>query len=238
MICGIARRFCGKQVGIYKVIQYIGAGRYGVCFLAEVNGETVILKRFKAQLFRRNHHQNFLEIPILSQLDHAGIPKLLVIVNEKNFYGPILEQKSGNTLESMLFKQKYQFNQREIWQIGIQLIAIIKYLHEKGIVHRDIRIPNVLVNGNVVSLVDYGLARWEDGKRYTRDIDFSFFGDVLLYLLYSSYKKEKRQSRPWFEELSLSFAQRDFLKRLLKLAEPYQNIDDIARDFRIMFAPD
>jgi len=74
----------------------------------------------------------------------------------------VLEQKPGFTVETMLFKQKYIFKKSEIFNIGSQLIAIIKYLHEKEIVHRDLRIPNVLINNNKVSLVDFGLARWVD----------------------------------------------------------------------------
>jgi serine/threonine-protein kinase len=238
MIFGKPGQYCGKQIGSYKIIQHIGEGRYGVCFLAEDNGRRLILKKLKPHIFKRDSHKNTLEINILLELCHPGIPKLLGIVNEKDFYGPVLELKCGDTIESMLFKQKHRFSDFEIFIIGKQLIEIIEYLHEKGIVHRDIRIPNVLVNNNMVSLVDFGLARREDHRRYTRDIDFAFLGDFLLYLLYSTDKKEKYKNRPWYQELSLSPAQQVFLKRLLKLAAPYQDIGEIAGDFQAAFADD
>jgi serine/threonine protein kinase len=235
---GMPRKYRGQQIGNYKIIQCIGEGRYGICFLAEDHrGRRLILKKLKLGFFNRNSPKNTSEIKILSELCHPGIPKLFGIVNEKGFYGPVLELKCGDTVEYMLFKQKHRFSNSEIFNTGKQLIEIIKYLHEKGIVHRDIRIPNVLVNGGMVSLVDFGLARWEDRKRYTRDIDFSYLGDFLLYLLYSAYQKKKHQkNRPWYEELSLSPAQQAFLKRLLKLAAPYGNIDEIAGDFQAAFA--
>lgn len=234
----IARRYCGKQIANYKIIQSIGEGRYGVCFLAEDNGRRLILKKIKPRIFKRNNDHDALEIEVLSELCHPGIPKLLDVVNEKGFYGPVLELKSGDTIEVMLFKQKHRFSNPEIFNTGKQLIEIIKYLHDRGIVHRDIRIPNVLVDDGIVFLVDFGLARREDNKHYTRDIDFSYFGDFLLYLLYSSFKKEKHQSRPWYEELLLTSDQQMFLKRLLKLAKPFQNIDEIANDFQRVFAGD
>lgn len=62
--------------------------------------------------------------------------------------------------------------------------------------------------------------------------------DVLIYLLYSTYKKEKSKSHPWYEELLLSVGQQLFLKRLLKLAKPYQNIDVIIQDLRTAFICD
>jgi serine/threonine protein kinase len=238
MIFDKANRFCGKQIGNYKIIKCIGEGRYGVCFLAETNGERVIIKRYKSHIFRRNNGKNLYETQILSHLCHQGIPKFLDIINEKNFYGLVMEEKGGDTIETMLFKERHAFTNGEIANIGRQLIGIVQHLHEKGIVHRDIRIPNVLVYDDRVSLVDFGLARWEDNKRYTRDIDFSYFGDLLLYLLYSSFKKIKRKSQPWYEELLLQNDQKWHLRRLLKLAEPFRDIDEVAHDFQRAFIED
>jgi serine/threonine-protein kinase len=235
MIFAKTDKYCGKQIGNYKLIGCIGEGRYGVCFLAETKGERVILKRYKPHIFKRNKGKNAYETQILSQLYHQGVPKLLGIINEKGFHGLVLEPKDGVTIENMLFKQRHVFTDYEILNIGKQLIGILKHLHENGVIHRDIRIPNVLINEDRVSLVDFGLARWEDNKRYTRDIDFSFFGDLLLYHLYSSYKKTGHKSRPWYEELLLSANQKMFLKRLLKLAEPFHDIDEVAHDFQTFF---
>ncbi len=235
MIFGNLNQYRGKPIGDYIIIQGIGEGRYGVCFLAEIDGERVVLKRFKPHPFQRNSEKNFYETQILSQLCHPGIPKLLAVINERDFYGLVLEKKDGAPIETMLFKQRHVFTGHEIFNIGRQLIEIIQYLHTQGIVHRDIRIPNVLIDGDTVSLVDFGLARWEDDKRYTRDIDFSYLGDLLLYLLYSSYRKTKRKSRPWYEELSLTSQQQLFLKRLLKLEKPFQEIDQVFDDFNSVF---
>lgn len=235
-IFDISGKSRGWQIGSYTIIRCIGEGRYGICFLAEENGRQLILKKLKLHILKRNRDKNAVEIEILSKLCHPGIPKLLGVVNEKGFYGPVLEHKSGDTIESMLFKQKHRFTSLEICNIGKQLIEIIKYLHENGVIHRDIRIPNVIVQDGMVSLVDFGLARWEDHPRYTREMDFSFLGDFLLYLFYSTYEKEKhKKNRPWYEELSLPKAQQMFLKRLLRLAPPYQDIDEIAGDFQLAF---
>ncbi len=138
----------------------------------------------------------------------------------------------------LLFKYQHKFTNPEVLNVGNQLIGIIKYLHAKGIVHRDIRIPNVLISRDTISLVDFGLARWMDNKRYTRDIDFSYLGDFLLYLLYSTYQKVKPHSRPWYEELQLTSEQKLFLKKLLKIEAAYSDVDQIARDFQKVFPGD
>ena len=109
-------------------------------------------------------------------------------------------------------------------------------MHGKGIVHRDIRIPNVLIDGENVFLIDFGLARWADGERYRYDTDYSYLGDFLLYLLYSSYEPKSRPAKgPWYEELSLDGRQKSFIKKLFGMEPPYKGMDQIKEDFIAAF---
>ena len=227
------KKYCGKEYGKFTIIKSVGEGRYGMCFLAHsIDGTPVIIKRFKASIFKKNKEKNPYEAAILSQLKHNSIPELLGVINVKGFYGFVLEYKPGYTFKELLFKYNYKFTMAEFFNIGIQLIKIIKYIHKKGVVHRDIRIPNVLIDMEEVYLIDFGLARYEDNDKYTYDLDFSYLGDFLLYLLYSSYEiKQNHKKLPWYKELALKANQEFFLKRLLGLEIPYKNIDDIERDF-------
>lgn len=229
-------RYIGRQYGDYTILGLAGEGRYGVCYTARsAEGAQVIVKRFKPSMLRKNREKNAFEAVILSQLRHDAIPELLGVISEKEFYGFILEQKPGVTVQSLLFEKKHRFTGPEIYSIGIQLIGIIQYLHINGVVHRDIRIPNVLIDGGRVCLIDFGLARWADGERYRYDVDFSFLGDFLLFLLYSSFVPHA-SGLPWHRELPLTCEQKTFLKRLLRLEQPYENIAAVKRDFIRAFA--
>ncbi|MDA8229077.1 MAG: protein kinase family protein [Desulfitobacterium hafniense] len=234
-----AKRYSGKQLDRYTIEGPIGEGRYGMCFLAKsASGNMVVIKQFKPGIFKRNSQKNIYEAIILSKLKDKRIPELLGVINQKGFYGFILEFKHGNTLKDLLYKYNHKFTSEEFFDTGIQLIKIIRYLHENGVVHRDIRIPNVLINNGEVYLIDFGLARWADNNQYSYDLDFSYLGDLLLYLLYSSYeKKEKYKNLPWYKELSLTCEQKLFLKRLLGLEAVYKNICDIETDFVNAFKP-
>ncbi|OJU08023.1 MAG: serine/threonine protein kinase [Clostridiales bacterium 43-6] len=226
------KNYIGKQYGDYTLLKLIGEGRYGLCFLAQSHsGIPVVIKRFKPRIFKKNKDKNMFEAVILSQLHHQSIPELLGVINEKSFYGFVLEQKHGDTVQSLLFKKKHRFTSKEIYLIGYQLINIIQYLHGHGVVHRDIRIPNVIINSDKVYLVDFGLARWADNSCYKYDVDYSYLGDFLLYLIYSSFKKQKMKRTPWYDELSLTNDQMLFLKRLLRLTDPYESINEIKKDF-------
>jgi len=230
-------RYIGKQFGSYTISALIGQGRYGICFLAlSETGQTVVIKKFKSSMFKKNAAKNEHEAVILSQLSDGRIPDLLGVINDKNFYGFVLELKPGFTVKEMLFKQFYVFSAEEIFNIGLKLIEIIKYLHANGVVHRDIRTPNVLIDQNEVYLVDFGLARWSNSDQYPYDLDFSYLGDFLLYLLYSSFETTKNNKNlPWFEELDLTLEQKSFLKKLLGLKRTYATIEAIEIEFIRLF---
>ncbi|MBU3217031.1 hypothetical protein LL033_02385 [Clostridium estertheticum] len=87
-----------------------------------------------------------------------------------------------------------------------------------------------------VYLIDFGLARWADNNKYPYDLDFSYLGEFLLFLLYSSFEtKEKHKKLPWYKELNLTNKQKLFLKKLLGLEKVYENIEDIKMDFTNVF---
>lgn len=226
-------KYTGKRYGRYTIERPIGEGRYGLCFLAKSDlGQKVVIKKFKTGLFKKKSEKSVYEAVLLSKLKDKRVPEFLGVINEKGFYGFILEFKNGVTAEDMLFKYKHKFSPKELFNIGVKLIRIIKYLHQNGVVHRDIRIPNVLIDNSNVYLIDFGLARWSDRNQYPCNLDFSYLGDFLLYLLYSSFeRKDKYKELPWYKELTLTDKQKLFLKRLLGLEMLYENIDNIERDF-------
>jgi len=229
-------KYSGRQYGAYIIEKAVGEGRYGICFRAHSNcGLQVIIKRFKPTLIKKYVEKNTAEAVILSQVNNTAIPKFLGVINEKDFYGYIFEQKPGDTVQALLFKQKHHFTREEIYRTVSQLIDIMCYLHDKGIIHGDIRPPNVLINDDTIYLIDFGLSRRVSFTHGTYSVDFSYLGDFLLYLLYSSYKPQKWRKRAWYDELDLSPAQKMFIKRLLQLEEPFVNVEEVKDDFRRAF---
>jgi len=230
-------KYSDKRFGKYIIERPICEGRYGLCFLARTDrGDKVVIKKFKRSIFKKQSERNEYEAVILSKLKDTRIPEFLGVINQKGFYGFVLEFKHGCTVKDLIFKYKHKFTIKEFFNIGTQLIKIIKYIHGNGVIHRDIRIPNVLIDQEEVYLLDFGLARFADNSKYPYDLDFSYLGDFLLYLLYSSFEiKEKHTKSPWYKELALTSTQRLFLKKLLGLELTYENIDDIETDFIKVF---
>lgn len=235
MILGICKIKKIEKLSGYKILRKLGEGRYGVCYIARLNHRQVVIKEVKRQFLSKYSGRADYEAAILSKLDHNAIPKLIHTIVKSDFKGIIIEEKPGLTVESLLFKKYHIFSEGEIHSIGMQLIKIVKYLHRNGIVHRDIRIPNVLVNEGTVFLIDFGLARFSDDKKYRKDIDFSYLGDFLLYLIYSTAKLKKGTKLPWYDELLISSDKKLFLKRLLRIEKPFNTIEEVEVDFVNLF---
>ncbi|MDS0524857.1 protein kinase [Clostridium sp. SHJSY1] len=221
----------GALIRNYKILEKVGEGRYGVSYLVALDDDEFILKTLKPKSMKKSGHKIIFEEEILSSLDHLSIPRIIDTIKEDDIYAYVLEYKSGKTIEEMIFGDGYRFTPCEIHKIGLKMISIVKYLHEKNIVHRDIRIPNVIMDNEEVYLIDFGLARFVNNKRYIPSVDFSYLGQFFLHLYYSSFEKTSIKSKPWHEELVLSEEEMIFLKKLLGIEKRYENIYDVERDF-------
>jgi serine/threonine protein kinase len=76
----------------------------------------------------------------------------------------------GPSLETLFQFCDGRFTEKTIFMIGLQIIARLEYIHNKGFIYRDIKPNNFLIgresrNENVVHLIDFGLAkRFRDPK--------------------------------------------------------------------------
>lgn len=186
-------------------------------------------------MLRKNKEANHYEAVILSGLKHPAIPELLGVVNNRQGYYYVLEYKEGFTLEQWLFTKKKVFNSEEIYRIGSQLFEVLEYLHSRNVVHGDISAANVTDDGKRISLLDFGLARYADGRNIRFSLDYARAANLLLYLLYSGY--EGKGDQPWHEELPLSGEQKEFLKKLLEPEEKFKDTGEVRRAFIKLFCP-
>lgn len=228
--------FPGQYFEGFRIVKIIGEGRYGICYLVTDGKDLQIFKQLKKKIYQANPEKAHYEEEVLKALKHESIPRFIRKIDDVHSTGYILEYKQGITVENLIFNQKHVFSRNEIYDIGNQLIDILKYLHQKGVVHRDIRVPNTLFSDNHIYLVDFGLARWIDNKKYKADIDFSYLGDFLLHLYYTSFTDKPKKSKPWYEELVLSSKELLFLKKLMGIEQRYKNITEVERGFEEIFA--
>jgi serine/threonine protein kinase len=107
-----------------------------------------------------------LESEILRRINHPQVPEFVEAFSIDDVHYIVQEYKEGLPLSSLL-DSGHLFSEAEVKRIVLQLLSILSYLHcppqkENAVVHRDLRLSNLLLNGDKVYLLDFGFARFLD----------------------------------------------------------------------------
>lgn len=222
----------GEKILHYKIQKIIGQGRFGIAYLAiDKDHKKVVIKQLKKNMLKKVKDKVKFEKDILIKLNDDRFPKFIGQFKDEKRDGYILEYKEGKTFEEIIYKDKVVFNKYEIYNIASQLVSIIKVLYENSIIHKDIRVSNVIMqeNNNIV-LIDFGLARYINESKYKKEEDFWYLADFLIHLHYSAYDKKTLKDKPWYTELDLIEEERIFLKKLMKIEGTYEDIYEVEAD--------
>ena len=102
------------------------------------------------------------EVAILQQLSHPNIVKLHKMEESERHFGIVLEYASGGELFDYILNHRY-LKDNAARRLFAQLVSGVGYLHKKGIVHRDLKLENLLLdrNRNII-ITDFGFANTFD----------------------------------------------------------------------------
>ena len=156
----------------YKLIDYLGQGGMSLVYRAiDIRtGHSVAIKILKSEY---NNDIEFLErfqreAHAAGRMSHHNIVNLLDVGTEGEFRYLVLEYINGNTLKDII-KEKGALNPNTAIQITIRILSALEHAHENGIIHRDIKPQNVLVNTNGhIKVADFGIARITNTKTISK----------------------------------------------------------------------
>ena len=95
----------------------------------------------------------------MKNLRHNSIVKILETVETEKYILIIMENVSGGDLLSFV-KKRTKLNEKTAKIIFKQLILAIKYIHSRNIIHRDIKLDNILIDlNNNIKLCDFGVGK-------------------------------------------------------------------------------
>lgn len=98
------------------------------------------------------------EINILRELSHPNIVRLHEMSETDKYIGIVLEYASGGELFDYILLHRY-LKDNAARKLFAQLISGVGYLHKKGIVHRDLKLENLLLDRNKnIIITDFGFA--------------------------------------------------------------------------------
>ncbi|MBN1818554.1 MAG: serine/threonine protein kinase [Sedimentisphaerales bacterium] len=152
-----------NQIPGYKVLGKLGSGAMAVVYKAvqlsldRTVAIKVLPKRFteKPDYVRRF----FKEGKIAAKMNHNNIVQAIDVGEAGGLYYFVMEYVEGKTLYDDLSQGKI-FSETEALDIIIQLARALAHAHAQGLIHRDVKPKNIMINNdNVVKLADMGLAR-------------------------------------------------------------------------------
>ncbi|WP_096602533.1 protein kinase domain-containing protein [Calothrix sp. NIES-2100] len=168
-------RMCGSQERFrdrYEIIKILGRGGFGITFLAKnavLPGKPLcVIKQLCPQVtsiksWERACQRFEKEARALGQLgNHPQIPMLLDYFEVKGEFYLVQEYVRGYTLGREVRKSGVK-NEAAVKQFLQELLPVLKYLHQHGVIHRDIKPHNLLrcEEDQRVVLIDFGAVKEE-----------------------------------------------------------------------------
>lgn len=154
-----------QPVQDYQKVNRIGEGTYGYVYRA-IHRQTNQIVALKRIILHNEQQDGFpltsiREVNTLRQCSHPNIVKLIdVVVGNNRDAVFLLFEYCENDLSAILKAYKQSFREGEVKQLILQLLSAVQYLHSRWIIHRDIKLSNLLYTSRGrLKLADFGLAR-------------------------------------------------------------------------------
>ncbi|XP_075348112.1 serine/threonine-protein kinase Nek5 [Mycteria americana] len=149
----------------YEIIKKIGEGSFGKIFLAKgkADNEQCVIKEInltKVPVKEKEASQK--EVILLAKMKHANIVTFYASLQEKNKLYIVMEYCDGGDLMKRINMQHgVLFDEAQILSWFVQISLGLKHIHDKMILHRDVKAQNIFLsnNGKVAKLGDFGIAR-------------------------------------------------------------------------------
>ncbi len=162
----------GKTVGNYRFEEKIGEGGVGEVYRATdtVLNRTVAIKALRSDLSTQSKVLTRFrsEAQVLARFNHTNIATLYTMVVNDDGIWMVMEHVEGQTFTEII-KQSGPMPANRAVPWFQQALDGIGYAHEHGVIHRDIKGSNIMLNTNgVVKVMDFGIARALGSSRLTR----------------------------------------------------------------------
>ena len=143
-----------KKIKEYLLLNEIGRGSFGKVYeaLSEKTNKLYAIKALASENFKNPRVMDQLkkELKILFSFNHQNIIKIIGVEKTINNVYLILEYCNGGTLLDYItyYKKTYNKNLPEeiIQKMMKQIIEGLKYMHSNNVIHRDIKLENILIN--------------------------------------------------------------------------------------------
>lgn len=180
-----------ESLAHFRIIEPLGEGGMGVVYRAidTRDGKAVALKVLSHQsLLDEEIKRRFLrEASAGARLMHPNIVKIYEVGEEEGEHFISMELVEGRNLQQII--KDGPMAPEQVVRVGIEVGEALREAHKAGIVHRDIKAPNIMLTpGGDVKVMDFGLAKIQNASMLTRE------GELLGTITYMSPEQASGES--------------------------------------------
>ncbi|XP_046809348.1 uncharacterized protein LOC111687054 isoform X2 [Lucilia cuprina] len=156
------------RVGCYDLEKTIGKGNFAVVKLASniITKTKVAIKIIDKTCLNEEYlAKTYREISILKKLRHRHITRLYEVMQSETMIYLVTEYAPNGEIFDHLVENG-RMKEPEAARVFTQLVFAVDYCHSKGVVHRDLKAENVLLDKDMnIKLADFGFSnRYEEGN--------------------------------------------------------------------------
>jgi len=156
----------GDKIDNYEILQVLGEGSFGYVAKAKsrLNHKIYAIKQLNFSNAQKKKEIDLVEneVAILKNMEHPLITKYYKSFKEGNCLYIVMEFMDNGDLGELIKGHKTlnkPIDEERLWNIFIQALTSLEFVHSKGIIHRDIKPANLFVsNDGTIKLGDFGVA--------------------------------------------------------------------------------
>ena len=218
-----------SSLALYEEIKKLGQGGFGTVYLFKhsIKKEDVAIKFIDFDSLNSTEDVNrvYSEMVVLRGLKHPNIVQLHDAFNTNDKVCLVMEYCSGGELSQYL-EAKGKLEESEVYNIACQMIEAIRYCHNSKVVHRDLKLENILFSNetrSLIKIVDFGISGIFGPNNKGERSD----AGSLLYLAPEVLSGEDNRANPALDVWSLGC----ILYNLLTASYPFdgQSREEIAK---------
>lgn len=150
--------------GRYEIQELIHTGGMGYVYLAKdkrLYDRLCIIKQVREKIQSESHQRKLEEEALrMAKLNHPNIANIFDHFVEGGYYFLVVERINGKTLSEVSRERQGQLTEAEVVKWAIAICDVVSYIHQAGIIHRDISPDNImLTDDGSIKFIDFGTLR-------------------------------------------------------------------------------
>ena len=156
------------KISDFIILSQIGKGAFGTVYLVKrkLDNKIYALKKIIIEKMKKKEIENSLnEIRILASISHPNIISYKEVFwdDDSNSLNIVMEYADDGDLSKKIIenkRNKIPFSEKKIWSFSIQIVEGLKYLHNKRIIHRDLKSANIfLMKNGIIKIGDLNVSK-------------------------------------------------------------------------------